>query len=140
MMPINTAPASKPPASLVGWISLAPTEAQEMRILAQWLDYAGVLWVHCPNEGKRSFATAARLRAEGMRKGFPDLIVLTPAPNHPEHRGVAIELKRVHRGKLSAEQKQWLEDLAAVGWCTRVAFGAADAIGFLMALGYGHAT
>jgi hypothetical protein len=122
-------------ARKAAWI--VPTEAQEMCVLAQWLDMAGVLYCHVPNEGKRSFAVAARLKAEGMRRGIPDILAFTPPPNHPEYRGVAIELKRIKGGKISDEQRQWIADLAKAGWCTRIALGAGDAIGFLMTLGFG---
>lgn len=35
-----------------------------------------VFWFHVPNDAKRSFATANRMRTMGMVAGVPDLIIL----------------------------------------------------------------
>ena len=109
-----------------------PTEAQEMRVLAEWLDLAGVLWCHPRNE-----ETSHRCQRVGVKKGTPDILVFTPPPNNTRVTGVAIELKRVKGSKLSKEQKQWLYDLLILGWLTRFAYGADEAISWLKELGYG---
>lgn len=36
----------------------------------------GTFWFHPANDGKRSFATASRMKSMGMVAGIPDLIIL----------------------------------------------------------------
>jgi hypothetical protein len=67
---------------------------------------------HSPNGGQRNVATAARLKAQGVRRGFPDLILPVRRGGMP---GLAIELKSP-KGRLTAEQTDWLDFLAQQGW------------------------
>jgi hypothetical protein len=113
-----------------------PLESQEMRVLAQWLDMAGVLWCHVPNGGKRHIRVAAKLKKEGVKRGCPDILIFTPPPRFPIRNGTAIELKRSDGGVVSREQKEWLENLRSHGWVTTVAYGADDAIRNFEYLGY----
>lgn len=113
-----------------------PTEAHEMRMLAGWLDLAGVLWCHVPNGGKRHVATAKRLKREGTKAGVPDVLIFTPPPNARGYRGMAIELKRARGGTVSPEQEQWLSDLRECRWAALVATGASTAIKYLEEWGY----
>lgn len=95
-----------------------PTESVEQQCLMRWAEWARgkypelKLLYHIPNEGKRSIATGGKLRAEGLRKGVPDICL--PVPRGRYH-GLYIELKRLKGGRTSPEQKQWLSDLQAVG-------------------------
>ena len=73
-----------------------------------------------PNGGARTPATAGRLKAEGVSAGVPDLFIPSWL--------LWIEMKRVKGGSVSAEQKDWIEYLASVGYRVIVARGAADAI------------
>ena len=57
----------------------------------------GIDVVHIPNEGKRSYQYAARLKRIGMQKGFPDL--LFPYPRKNAH-GLYIEMKRKGERKM----------------------------------------
>lgn len=68
---------------------------------------------HVPNEGKRSMATGGRLRAEGLKKGVPDICL--PVPRGIWH-GMYIELKRQCGGKTSPEQREWIDALNAQGY------------------------
>ena len=73
-----------------------------------------------PNGGWRSRATAARLKAEGVSKGVPDLFI--PALN------LWVEMKRSKDGRLSPDQKDWLKYLETeCGHATLVCYGAEDA-------------
>jgi hypothetical protein len=58
-----------------------------------------------PNQGKRSYANASRMKAEGLKKGMPDVVIF-----HPEklYHGMFIEFKS-GKGKLSPEQSQMIE-------------------------------
>ena len=65
---------------------------------------------------------AARLKAEGVVSGVPDLFV--PA------WGVWIEMKKPG-GRVSKAQQDWLAYLDGVGFETAVCFGADEAKAFL---------
>jgi len=113
-----------------------PSEYEEMRIVAKWLDARGVHWFHPPNEGKRHFGTAAKLKACGLKAGASDVLIFSRAPNFPMLRGVAIELKRRKGGVVSDAQRTFLERCADNGWLAQVCHGAEDAIALLTSLGY----
>jgi len=115
-----------------------PTEDDEQKILAQWLDAKGILWCHVPNEAKRSYRTASRYKAVGMKSGVPDLLIFTRPPNKPASSGAAIELKRCKPlgRKPSPNQIEWLRKLQNNGWLTVCCYGADEAINWLVSHGY----
>ena len=97
------------------------TEHEEQRELVSWFRKT---WpsarIHAiPNGGARSKATAARLKAEGVSSGVPDLFI-------PAWR-LWIEMKRTKDGSLSANQKDWRAYLESVGYCVIVAKGCEEA-------------
>jgi hypothetical protein len=108
----------------------APTEEMEQRKLAQYLDARGLLWCAVPNGGHRNPIVGARLKAQGVKPGVPDILIFTPPRGMFGIVGVAIELKRANGvpSDLTPEQKQWLRDLEAVSWCAGAMYGADDAI------------
>lgn len=116
-------------------------ECGEQLVLAQWLDLTvGELgWMHTPNEGRRNWRTGHSLRAQGMRRGVPDVLIFALPSMGGDWRGVAIELKREDGvpSDVSEDQRQWLAHLEACGWLTKVCFGADQAIKWLQSLGYG---
>jgi hypothetical protein len=69
-----------------------------------------------PNGGKRAPAVAAKLKAEGVRRGVPD--VWCPVPRD-RYCGLVIEFKRPGAAT-TPEQADWLAALARVGWCTQL--------------------
>lgn len=79
---------------------------------------------HVANGGFRSRRTAGRLKAEGVRKGIADFLLLIPRSGY---HGLAIEMKRPG-GHLRPEQTEFLRDLVADGYCTAVCFSLDDAI------------
>ena len=113
------------------------SEADHQKALADWLDAIGVLWFHPPNGGHRHRAVAARLKAEGVKAGVPDVWILTPPPRVPDARGVVVELKK-KGGRLSSAQRRWLDELAGLGWLTFVSHGWRPAVEWLEGLGYGR--
>lgn len=78
-----------------------------------------------PNGGLRSKAVAAKLKAEGVRPGVPDLFL--PVARGREH-GLWIEMKRTKGGHISPEQEAWAEALEAQGYRVRICRGADAAI------------
>lgn len=106
------------------------TEHQETAAVIQRANLARGLWpelallFHVPNEAKRSRSVAARLKAEGMKSGVPDLIL--PVARGVYH-GLAIEMKRAKGGKLSDNQAEWVNALKLQGWQALVCCGQDEA-------------
>jgi len=97
------------------------TEHEEQKNFVKWfhLQYPRVLIFAVPNAAVRSPELAAYLKAEGMVKGTPDLIV-------PVWR-LAIEMKRV-KGSVISDEQHWMEYyFKRIGWYHFFAFGAEDA-------------
>lgn len=114
-----------------------PPEEAEQVALAQWLDLHKIAWFHPPNGGHRNVVVAAKLKAQGVKRGVPDVMIVDPPPLYPENVGTAIELKRRKAGRVSENQTEWLEKLRNRGWAVAVCRGATEAIEFLESLGYG---
>lgn len=97
-----------------------PTEAVEQTALMRWAMYEEGKWpelrllYHIPNEGKRSRVTGGQMKAQGMRKGVPDLHL--PVARGKYH-GLYVELKRMNGETPAKEQAEWLEALEAQGYC-----------------------
>lgn len=114
--------------------SSVPTESNEQQTLFAWAKAMSgkypelAMLYHIPNEGKRSVRTGARLKAEGLRAGVPD-ICLPVAKNG--HHGLYIELKRRRNSRVTQEQMQWIGDLAAQGYVAAVCRGCDEAISLI---------
>lgn len=108
-----------------------PTEDQEQAALMAWAQMQTAarpelaLLHHIPNGGARNARTGARLKAQGVKKGVPDLCLPVPCGGY---HGLYIELKRVSGGHVSAEQAEMLNALAAYGYKARICRGAEEAI------------
>lgn len=111
-----------------------PSEHQEQaRVIAWWglqhalYDLPEFALFAVPNGGARDIVSGARLKAEGVRPGAPDLVLA--APRRGFH-GMFIELK-VGDNKPSDRQKAFLAYLNAAGYETGVYWtsdGAIEAI------------
>lgn len=100
------------------------TEADNQKVVAEYLDALHVLWFHPANEGKRSYGAANHLRAQGLKRGVPDIIILEPRGGY---HGLAIEMKH-GKNKPTEEQKEWLRALLARGWKAGICYNADAAI------------
>lgn len=85
------------------------TEHEEQCLVVQWFrrTYAGVRIFAVPNGSQRSKTTGARLKAEGVSAGVPDLYV-------PEW-ALWAEMKRADGGAVSASQRDWHDYLRGIG-------------------------
>lgn len=136
---------------------LCPSEEREQAVVCRWLDINGIQYFAVPNGGARSKATAGKLKATGVKPGIPDIIIVDKPtrcpgaadPSRHNHArlvcpllsvGLALEMKRQIGGRLSPEQREWIQTLEALGWTTIVANGANSAIEQLTALGYARRT
>ena len=99
-----------------------PSEHEEQCVFVSAFRKAfrGVRIIAIPNGGWRDIKTAARLKAEGVVKGVPDLFV-------PEW-GLWIEMKRQKGGTLSDDQKDWIDYLQSRGYKAVCCKGADEAM------------
>lgn len=108
-----------------------PTESNEQQTLFAWARAMSgrypelAMLYHIPNEGKRSARTGARMKAEGLRTGVPDICL--PVARGGNH-GLYIELKRRKNSRVSADQIRWIENLMAQGYAAAVCYGCDEAI------------
>lgn len=72
-----------------------------------------------PNGGLRSKATAAKLKAEGVKAGVPDICLPVA---RGEYHGLWIELK-AGRNKPTPQQVQWHMRLSQQGYRVAVCYG-----------------
>ncbi len=97
------------------------SESKEQQALIKWCELRGHpynLMFAVPNEGKRSYKCASRMKAEGLKSGVPDLVF--PVARGGFH-GLFIEMK-YGKGKLSDNQDVWLNHLIAQGYFCMVCY------------------
>lgn len=104
------------------------SEHQEQVAVVQWFDWQYPRWrgrlVAIPNGGNRQKAVAGKLKAEGVRAGFPDMFL--PVARHG-FLGLMIELK-AQGGSLRQSQRDWLEFLSGQGYMAVCCVGAESAM------------
>jgi len=83
-----------------------------------------------PNGALRNKIVAIKLKKEGVKKGYPDLLLDYPSS---VYHGLRIEMKRVKAAKpsVSKVQRDWLSRLNKQGYCAVVAHGCDDALDIL---------
>lgn len=108
-------------------------EADEQRAVFEWAEhmkgkYPCLKWMHhIPNGGSRNKIEAVRLKAQGVKKGVPDIFLPYPTG---EYHGLYIEMK-YGKGRVTAEQHEFLDYAAEAGYKTAVCYNmqqAAEAI------------
>ena len=109
-----------------------PTERQEQIGLIRWARLRAIkepalnMLISVPNGGfALDLVAGAKLKAEGLAKGFPDLLLLYPSR---QYHALAIEMKRRHGGAVRPEQRDWHERLRSAGYAVCVVRGAQEAI------------
>lgn len=103
-----------------------PTEHEEQVNFVKWfrLQFPRVMIFAIPNGGDRHAAVAAKMRAEGVTPGIPDLFI-------PDWR-LFLEMKRRKGGRVSPEQKRVMEHLEMAGYTCAVARGFDEAMDIAM--------
>lgn len=90
--------------------------------------YPALRWLHhSPNGGVRDKRTAALMRAQGVRAGFPDLILPVSMMMAEEGErfpgdyftGFVAELK-IAPNRATPEQRAWIAHFEAQGWYVRL--------------------
>ena len=111
------------------------TEEQHQKSLFKWAGYARAehpelgLMYHPPNESKRSVSQGGRLVATGMRRGVPDICLPVPRGGYGS---LYIELK-TERGRVTRDQREWIEALNKAGNYAVVAWGWENARAVILA-------
>lgn len=125
-----------------------PLEEEEQAALVEWLELKKLKFTAVPNatfswayqniDGvtvkKKNFTHLAKMYRQGLRKGFPDLVIWIAADQAECREAciVFIELKRLKGSEVKPEQEEWIDCLEQVPWCTaRICFGKMDAINFI---------
>ena len=98
-----------------------PSEHLEQREFVSWFRkrWPGVRIIAIPNGGIRGAAAGARLKAEGVSAGVPDLYI-------PSWK-LWIEMKRQRDYTVSQKQRDWIDYLQKIGDCAIVCRGFSDA-------------
>jgi hypothetical protein len=104
------------------------SEDQLQKSVARLLDYSGLLWCHVPNGGQRNAIVGAKLKAQGVKRGVPDVLIFNEFRQEgTTFSGTALELK-VEKRKPTPEQLQWHDKLREQGWFVRVCNNLGEAI------------
>ena len=92
------------------------------------------LLLSIPNGSYKSPAARRLFKATGLKSGVPDILLPVMRPvralagaDYDLQAGLWIELKRTKGGVVSAEQKQWIEDLNEQGYLAVVCYGWLEA-------------
>lgn len=125
-------PVEVPPKRELKHNTDIPTEHQEqVKVITWWAKWHETFGLPVfalyaiPNGGLRDMVVAARLKAEGVRRGIPDLALDVPRNGY---HGLRIEMKRVKGGTVSPEQKEVHQFLKEQGYAVVVALGHEAAI------------
>ncbi len=106
-------------------------EGNEQAALFNWMKLrhplAWRLAYHVPNGGQRHKATAAKLKAQGVKAGVPDISI---ALARGGHHGLYIEFKATppHDADVAASQKEWIGALVEQGYKAVVCRGIKEAM------------
>jgi len=106
----------------------SPTEHQLQQAYFNWLavvhpDFFEVATA-VPLGQHRELRVGAALKREGLRAGYPDILIDYPVP---PFCGLRLELKSAH-GRLLPQQQTWLELLAQRGYYAVAAWGLDNAM------------
>ncbi len=83
--------------------------------------------IHIPNGGYRHPREAKKLKKMGVKAGVSDLLLAYP---NDYYHGLWIELKSP-KGKLSSEQKEWLNRMKAVDYSACVSYSLEETFDIL---------
>lgn len=110
--------------------NLTPLEDAEQKAFVNYLDMQGFKYFAVPNGGFRHKLTAAKLKAEGVKAGVPDIVILEKSATK-QHKVLFVEMKRQEGGQVSEKQKEWHDWLDENDYAICVAEGCEQAIRLL---------
>lgn len=132
-LPEALSAGAKPVRKKVHTVTDKASEHQIQCAVARYLDLAlsglnDCTWWAVPNGGFRDIRTAAKLKAEGVKPGVSDIMVLWGG------RLICIELKNA-KGRQAPEQKEWADTITCAGGVYYLARSVEEVEGFLDAAG-----
>jgi hypothetical protein len=104
--------------------------AEQVAVIAWWYKWHAEFGASIPqlfaipNGGSRDVITGARLKAEGVRRGTPDLFLAVP---YGGKAGLFIEMK-YNKGRPTEEQLEFIETVEKAGYHCNVCWTAEAAI------------
>ena len=108
------------------------SETKEQINFVKLCDIMGVPIIHIPNQGSRDARTGAIMRSMGLRRGFPDLLVLE---GRGGFYGMCLEMKQAREYSPSERstdhwkaQLEWLAMLNRNNYYALMTFGCEDAL------------
>ena len=99
------------------------TEEQLSKACFNWFDktfgeeFRGLLYLNFMNP--KNAAETNRLKAQGLRKGLPDMTLAVPLM-HMRIAGLYIELKLSEGGKVSPDQVKQMKKLSSIGYSCEI--------------------
>lgn len=107
-------------------VEIIPTEHEDQATVIEWFDWQypkllGRLYAIANAGAGAQKGQAGKMKAEGVRRGVPDLCL--PVPRQ-DFCGLYIEMKRLRGGSLSPDQRDWLDFLGGQGYMAVVCRGA----------------
>lgn len=110
-----------------------PLEFHEQSAFVQWLEQQNIVFTAVGNDVyTKSWKQKQKKHAEGLRAGFPDMIVLIMPEQSKDSEGyiLCIEMKRVKeaRPQVRENQKTWNRNLNRTSAHAYICYGADDAI------------
>jgi hypothetical protein len=107
-----------------------PLEEDEQELLFEWAGLMEKRWpvlqkmYHIPNGGHRHKAVAAKLKAQGVKSGVPDICLPTARQGY---HGLYIEMKRRKGNRATDSQTEWIKSLSQEGYKAVVCYGFDEA-------------
>jgi len=107
------------------------SEEKEQQAVIEWCEWMQGKYpelkaiYHITNEGKRSRANGAALKAAGLKKGVPDLCLPCARGGY---NALYIEMKKNRKSRPAKEQSEWIDLLCRLGNQAVVCYSADDAI------------
>lgn len=103
---------------------------EQKRLMEWWAEFSAlhglpvIALFAIPNGGERNVVVATRLKAEGVRRGVPDLFLALPKGSY---HGLFIELKKPCGGKVSEHQRTYIRYLNSQNYLAIVCRGFDEA-------------
>lgn len=101
------------------------TENLAQAVVIDYCSYKGIEVIHIPNERKASKWQHFHLKKQGLRKGFPDLLLFK------NKKILFIEMKRKKGGIVSKDQNLQIQILKNNGFQANICNGSTEAINLI---------
>lgn len=110
---------------LFRWAKFAENDRRIPQIVINGEIMSVLEFLHAiPNGGYRNKTTAAKLKAEGVKPGVPDINLPYPVG---KYHGLYIEMKRESGGRASSDQKKFIAYLQSQNYAACVCKGFEEA-------------